>query len=179
MISRKEETPVIKSIFPKVPTTDQLIQDGLNLRPIFLGCDIIEDFETMNVKSNSSAMVYNDDYLPPIIMYQANFNYTHQLNFSTFKLSYNETETDAIVDNGFQMASFYNSSLYAVCLNCLILKREFDRIRYGILKIRVLSKKYLNFVKLVIRYTVGERIIWNNCMLVPTKEINGCIIYKF
>lgn len=134
VISRKEETPVIKSIFPKVPTTDQSIQDGLNLRPIFLGCDIIEDFETMNVKSNSSAMVYNDDYLPPIIMYQANFNYTHQLNFSTFKLSYNETETDAVVDNGFQMASFYNSSLYAVCLNCLILKREFDRIRYGILK---------------------------------------------
>ncbi|KAI5961707.1 SPO1 [Candida theae] len=133
--------PIIKSIFPKAPTTDELIEQGLNLRPIFLGCDIIEDFETIELndmkKSNGSggsggAVIY-EDYLPPIIMYQANSNYTHhQSNFSTFKLRYNESEIEAIMENGFQMASFYNSSLYAVCLNCLILKREFDRIRFGL-----------------------------------------------
>ncbi|CAD1813121.1 putative meiotic phospholipase SPO1 [Candida parapsilosis] len=132
--SESREGSVFKSIFPKVPTTEQLIGDGLNLRPIFLGCDIIEDFETMDVNATDDRALYNfddDGYLPPIIMYQANSNYTHQSNFSTFKLSYNETEVDAIVDNGFQMASFYNSSLYAVCLNCIILKREFDRTRFG------------------------------------------------
>ncbi|KAI5970293.1 SPO1 [Candida margitis] len=127
--------PMVKSIFPKVPTTEQLINQGLNLRPIFLGCDVIEDFETLNVSSNATTVVYDDDddddYLPPIIMYQANSNYSHQSNFSTFKLSYNETEVETIIDNGFQMASFYNSSLYAVCLNCIILKREFDRKQFG------------------------------------------------
>nr|WNV54343.1 hypothetical protein [Candida metapsilosis] len=159
------QSPIIKSIFPKVPTTDQLIEDGLNLRPIFLGCDVIEDFETVNLssgnntnRSNSDTVIYND-HLPPIIMYQANSNYTHQSNFSTFKLSYNETEIETILDNGFQMASFYNSSMYAVCLNCLMLKREFDRIRFGLVagtrNDGVYGGKFLNFVKFVTRYIAG------------------------
>ena len=39
--------PIIKSIFPKVPTPKQFITYGLNKYPIFLGCDIVEDYETL------------------------------------------------------------------------------------------------------------------------------------
>ncbi|CAK9441759.1 uncharacterized protein LODBEIA_P56270 [Lodderomyces beijingensis] len=123
----------LRSIFPKVPSQSEVMEQGLSVKPIFLGCDVLEDFDTLKFEKTAASAaphVYQDGYLPPLIMYMAHSNYSHQTNMSTFKLSYNETELNQMVENGFQMGSYYNSSLFATCLNCMILKREFDRVSH-------------------------------------------------
>ncbi|KAI5956425.1 SPO1 [Candida jiufengensis] len=112
-----------KSIFPKIPTPEEIMDQKYNEKPIFLGCDVEEDFDDFEAPGKTKLF----DYFPPIIMYQSNSNYIHNTNYSTFKLSYNDTEVKHILDNGFEIATFYNSSIFATCLNCFILKREFDR----------------------------------------------------
>ncbi|KAI5964297.1 SPO1 [Candida pseudojiufengensis] len=125
----KSPSGSIKSIFPRIPTSEEIITHRLNEKPIFLGCDVELDYEDLNTKNSK---IY--DYLPPLIMYQANSNYLYETNYSTFKLSYNEIEVNQMMENGFEIATFHNSSIYATCLNCFILKRDFDRIKYDIPK---------------------------------------------
>ncbi|RCK65731.1 putative meiotic phospholipase SPO1 [Candida viswanathii] len=114
-----------KSIFPKVPAPEQIILRDLNRYPLFLGCDIIEDYETLDV--TDTALVRHD-YLPPLIVYHANTNCGYASNTSTFQLSYNRSEVDGMVANGYNLATSMNSTAFAVCLGCAMLKREFDRI---------------------------------------------------
>lgn len=114
-----------KSIFPKVPTPEQILKHDLGKYPIFLGCDIVQDYETLNVVDTS---LLRRNYLPPIIIYHANNNYGYPSNTSTFQLSYNKTEVDGMISNGFNLATNMNSTAFAVCLSCAMLKREFDRI---------------------------------------------------
>lgn len=118
-------TECYKSIFPKVPTPEQMLGHDLSRHPLFLGCDIILDYETIDVVD--SGMIRRD-FLPPLIIYHANTNYGYPSNTSTFQLSYNKTEVDGMISNGFNLATSMNSTAFAVCLGCAMLKREFDRI---------------------------------------------------
>ncbi|KAL6451698.1 PLB2 Lysophospholipase 2 [Candida maltosa Xu316] len=121
---------IIKSIFPKVPTPEQIIQQELTKNPIFLGCDIIEDYETLEVVNPNQVRPIG--YLPPLIIYHANNEYSYASNTSTFQLSYNQTEVYGMINNGFNLATNNNSTIFSICMNCAILKREFDRISYGL-----------------------------------------------
>ncbi|EGW32080.1 uncharacterized protein SPAPADRAFT_55616 [Spathaspora passalidarum NRRL Y-27907] len=127
---------VAKSIFPKVPTPQEILRYGLSTRPVFLGCDLMRDYETVPTTSNNVSNITTKeillDYFPPVIVYTANSNYSYfGANSSTFQLSYTDYEVDSMINNGFNMASYLNSSLYPVCLNCIILKRQFDRRQYN------------------------------------------------
>ncbi|KAF4121916.1 lysophospholipase [Geosmithia morbida] len=99
--------------FPVVPGKDTFVNLGLNARPTFFGCD----------SSNTSVA-------SPLIVYIPNYPYVYNSNTSTFQTSYNETEQDAMVQNGWAVATQLNATRdeqWPVCVGCAILSRSFDR----------------------------------------------------
>jgi Lysophospholipase catalytic domain. len=130
----------MKYSFPFVPTPEQIERDHLNQKPLFLGCDIEKDYP--NVPANSSSISHFNSELPPLIVYNTNQNYSFNSNRSTFQLSYSKDEVDGMIQNGYNMATFMNSTIFGVCLNCAILKREFDRIEY------LINRNYLEPFKI-------------------------------
>ncbi|KAK6456813.1 acyl transferase/acyl hydrolase/lysophospholipase [Scheffersomyces xylosifermentans] len=135
----------VKYAFPKVPTREQMIAQHLNERPIFLGCDLYDDYPDMthngdfrnfttttNSSQNSTRPASDpffskNDFLPPLIVFYSNGNYGYNANTSTFQLSYTKEETAAMIANGYNVATYSNSAYYAVCFSCAVLKRAFDR----------------------------------------------------
>ncbi len=69
--------------FPAVPDKNTFFNLGLNLRPTFFGCDA----------SNMTGPA-------PLVVYMPNAPYVYNSNTSTFDLSYNDTERNAIILNG-------------------------------------------------------------------------------
>lgn len=99
--------------FPAVPDVNTFINLGLNRRPTFFGCDA----------SNLSSPA-------PLVVYLPNAPYVYQSNVSTFDLQYNDTERNAIVLNGYNLATQGNASIddkWPTCVGCAILSRSFDR----------------------------------------------------
>lgn len=99
--------------FPEVPDVDTFVNLGLNRRPTFFGCDAAD-------LSGS----------PPLIVYLPNAPYVYNSNVSTFDLSYNDTERNAIVLNGYNLATQGNGTInedWPTCVGCAILSRSFDR----------------------------------------------------
>lgn len=99
--------------FPAVPDENTFVNLGLNTRPTFFGCN----------SSNTSSMT-------PLIVYIPNSPYSYQSNVSTFDPSYNNTERDAIVMNGNDVATMGNASVDATwptCVGCAILSRSLER----------------------------------------------------
>lgn len=131
-----------KAIYPYVPSPQTIIDEKLNQRPVFLGCDIERDYpefplfgNTSNATKPFNSGTQNEtlkQYLPPIIVYNSNYNHSFDSNRSTFQLSYTSEEVLGMVENGYNLATFKNSTEYSVCLACAVLKRLFDRIMYGI-----------------------------------------------
>lgn len=124
---------IVKSIFPYVPSTTEFIESTLNEIPFFLGCDLYQDYPELvisNFESNLNKKSPKEklNYFPPLIVYTSNSNYSFPSNKSTFQLSYTKTEIDGMIENGFNLATFKNSTFYSICIRCAILKREFDRI---------------------------------------------------
>lgn len=102
--------------FPPVPDKDSFINLGLNSKPTFFGCD------ASNFSDPSS--------VPPLIVYLPNYPYVYAANVSTFQLSTSEDERDAIIENGWAVATMYNStreSDWSVCVACAVLARSFHR----------------------------------------------------
>jgi len=99
--------------FPAIPDQNTFVNLGLNTRPTFFGC-------------NSS----NTSTITPIIVYIPNTPYTYQSNVSTFDPSYNTSERDAIVMNGYEAATMGNGSVdttWPTCVGCAILSRSLER----------------------------------------------------
>ncbi|KAK5162775.1 Lysophospholipase 1 [Saxophila tyrrhenica] len=99
--------------FASVPDVDTFFNLGLNKRPTFFGCD------ASNLSSPS-----------PLIVYMPNAPYVYNSNVSTFDLDYNDTERNAIVLNGYNMATQGNGSIddqWPTCVGCAILSRSLDR----------------------------------------------------
>ena len=104
--------------FPAVPDTNTFVNLGLNTRPTFFGCN----------SSNTSSPT-------PLIVYIPNSPYTHQSNMSTFTFSYNTSERNLIVANGYNVATMGNGTANAtwpVCVGCAILQRSLERTRTAI-----------------------------------------------
>ncbi|XBW34740.1 hypothetical protein QEN19_000307 [Hanseniaspora menglaensis] len=103
--------------FPPVPSTEEIIAQGLNKKPVFFGC-----YETS---------VSDLAFTPPIVAYIANADYSYQSNTSTFKLKYSQEERINMIENGIQAITrngLKDDSNYANCVACAIVKRSQDRL---------------------------------------------------
>lgn len=96
--------------FPSVPDENTFINLGLNTRPTFFGCN----------SSNTTGPT-------PLIVYLPNFPFVTLSNVSTFDPQYNNTQRDAIILNGYDVATQGNSTSWATCVGCAVLSRSFER----------------------------------------------------
>lgn len=99
--------------FPAIPGKQTFINLGLNTRPTFFGCNA----------SNTSEP-------SPLIVYIPNYPYVFNSNISTFQLTTNESERDAMVENGWAVATQLNATRdtdWPICVGCAMLARSFDR----------------------------------------------------
>ena len=101
------------TVFPSIPDQNTFVNLGLNTRPTFFGCD------SSNLTKAS-----------PLIVYIPNSPYVYYSNVSTFDPSYNNTERNAIVENGYNVATMANGTRDAqwpTCVGCAILSRSMER----------------------------------------------------
>ena len=99
--------------FPVIPDTNTFINLGLNNKPTFFGCNISE-------LSGPT----------PLIIYMPNAPYVYNSNVSTYTMSYNDTERNAIIMNGYNGATQGNGTLdsqWSTCVGCAILSRSLGR----------------------------------------------------
>ncbi len=99
--------------FPYIPDQNTFVNLGLNTRPTFFGCD----------SSNTTSMT-------PLVVYLPNSPYVYNSNVSTFDPEYNNTERNAIVNNGYNVATMGNGTADAqwpACVGCAILSRSLER----------------------------------------------------
>lgn len=99
--------------FPYVPGTDTFVNLGLNQKPTFFGCDAhnLTDLE----------------YIPPLVIYLPNKQYSFPSNQSAFKLSYTEEQRRAMISNGFEIATrnnFTDDPDFLGCIGCAIIRRK-------------------------------------------------------
>ncbi|KAF3143468.1 Lysophospholipase 1 [Orbilia oligospora] len=100
--------------FPAIPDQNTFVNLGLNTRPTFFGCDA----------SNFT------DVVPPLLVYIPNHPFIYNSNVSTFTMSYNISERNAIIQNGYLVATRGNSTLDAnwpQCVGCAIMSRTWAR----------------------------------------------------
>jgi len=101
------------TVFPSIPDTQTFVNLGLNNRPTFFGCD------ANNMTGES-----------PLIVYLPNAPYAYNSNVSTFDPSYNDTERNAIIENGYDVVTMGNGTLdkqWPACVGCAILSRSLAR----------------------------------------------------
>ncbi|OBA20086.1 FabD/lysophospholipase-like protein [Metschnikowia bicuspidata var. bicuspidata NRRL YB-4993] len=140
-------------IFPKVPTQKAFVNENLGSHPIFLGCDVSRDFpivdqfltanlssnaddhenglsnETFRLQENPRAQQEFEiweNYLPPLIIYFGNYNHSYASNTSTFRSIYSDSEVNAMIENGYNVATHNNDTEYIYCVKCALMKRRMD-----------------------------------------------------
>lgn len=99
--------------FPAVPGRNSFVNLGLNTRPTFFGCNASNTTEPS-----------------PLVVYIPNYPYLYPSNISTFQMTVNDSERDAIVQNGYAVATQLNASRdpdWPVCVGCAMLQRSFNR----------------------------------------------------
>jgi lysophospholipase len=99
--------------FPSIPDQNTFVNLGLNNRPTFFGCNA----------SNITGPA-------PLIIYIPNAPYVALSNVSTFNPAYNDTQRNAIIQNGYEVATLANGTLDAqwpACMACAVLSRSFTR----------------------------------------------------
>ncbi|OLN86808.1 Lysophospholipase [Colletotrichum chlorophyti] len=106
------------TIFPAVPDANTFINLGLNRRPTFFGCDA------------SNFTLSSGQSVPPLVVYLPNAPYVAHSNVSTFDPSYELSQRDAIIQNGYDSATQGNATLDAEwprCVACAVLSRSMNR----------------------------------------------------
>lgn len=108
------------TLFPAVPDTQTFINLGLNTRPTFFGCD-----STNFTRTNGAS-------IPPLVVYLPNYPYVTYSNQPTISPTTNNTYRDAMIANGYEVATMANGTLagyenWSQCVGCAILSRSFDR----------------------------------------------------
>lgn len=99
--------------FPVIPGKSTFFNLGLNTKPVFFGCD------SSNVTEAH-----------PLIVYIPNYPYIYNSSTSTYRMTYNESERDAMIQNGWAVATQLNSTRdeeWPVCVGCAMLHRSFER----------------------------------------------------
>lgn len=113
------------TIFPYVPDVNTFRNLNLTARPTFFGCDA-KNLTSLLGNNTNQSLVYDS----PLIVYTANRPFTYWTNTSTFKLSYEDSERNGIIKNGFEVASRMNLTVDAdwrSCVACAIIRREQER----------------------------------------------------
>ncbi|KAL7931272.1 lysophospholipase catalytic domain-containing protein [Trichoderma chlorosporum] len=103
--------------FPYVPGKNTFLNLGFNTKPVFFGCN------STNVTAGSPS---------PLIVYLPNYPYQFQSNVSTFQMSTQLDERNAIVTNGWDVVTQGNSTRdpnWPVCVGCAMLSRSFERTK--------------------------------------------------
>jgi len=103
--------------FPYITSTSDVVAQGINKRPSFLGCSV-------DTFANTTRPIQ------PVIVYIPNSEYTFLSNTSTFKLSYSNSDRDAMIRNGFNAATQNNGtsdSNWKSCVACAIILRSQQR----------------------------------------------------
>lgn len=103
--------------FPSIPSQQTFINLGLNNQPAFFGC-------------NASNYTAPGQTPGPIIVYLPNSPYVYDSNLTTFDPKYNASQRDAVIQNGYDVATRGNGTVdsnWPVCVGCAILSRSLDR----------------------------------------------------
>ncbi|KAM0417481.1 hypothetical protein ACHAPT_012545 [Fusarium lateritium] len=103
------------TLFPPVPSAETFINNRLNQRPTFFGCDA------------NNFTLSKGQVVPPLVVYLPNAPYTTMSNVSTFDPSYTLEERDRIIRNGFNSATQGNGTIdkeWPVCVACAVLSRS-------------------------------------------------------
>ncbi|KAF2398641.1 lysophospholipase [Trichodelitschia bisporula] len=106
--------------FPSIPDQATFVNLGLNSRPTFFGC-------------NSS----NNTGPTPLLVYLPNTPYSYMSNVSTFDPKYNISERNAMIENGYNVASMGNGTVddqWPTCLACAMLSRSLERTKTAVPK---------------------------------------------
>jgi lysophospholipase len=104
--------------FPAIPDQNTIVNLGLNTHPTFFGCNASNMTDGLNV---------------PLIVYIPNSPYVAFSNVSTFQLTTNNTFRDAIILNGYNVATMANGTLndesasWPACVGCAIISRSLER----------------------------------------------------
>ncbi|GAB7337946.1 hypothetical protein MBLNU457_4326t1 [Dothideomycetes sp. NU457] len=101
------------TVFPSIPDQQTFVNLGLNNRPTFFGCD------ANNMTGQS-----------PLIVYLPNAPYSYLSNVSTFDPAYNDSQRNAIINNGYNVATMGNGTedeRWPTCVGCAILSRSLGR----------------------------------------------------
>ncbi|CCH59338.1 hypothetical protein TBLA_0B05030 [Henningerozyma blattae CBS 6284] len=99
--------------FPYVPSVADFVAQGLNKRPTFFGCD--------------STNLTDLRYIPPLIVYIPNSDYSYESNTSTWQLTYNTSERLSMISNGFESMTrnnFTDDPEFLSCVGCAIIRRK-------------------------------------------------------
>ncbi|ANB11836.1 Plb1p [Sugiyamaella lignohabitans] len=113
------------TIFPYVPDTNTFINNGYTKRPTFFGCNATNLTSLFNDSQSTQ-----DHFVPPLIIYIANFAHSYFSNTSTFKMSYETDEVAGMIENGYNVVTQQNGTIdsdWPACVGCAIIKRELDR----------------------------------------------------
>ncbi|CAK9440010.1 uncharacterized protein LODBEIA_P41100 [Lodderomyces beijingensis] len=109
--------------FPYVPDEATFLNLNLTARPTFFGCDA----------KNLSSLTSNI-YDVPLVVYVANRPFSYWSNTSTFKLEYSQSERQAMITNGFELATRLNGTVdpeWPACVGCAIIRREQERLGHA------------------------------------------------
>jgi lysophospholipase len=101
------------TVFPAIPDVNTFTNLGLNSQPTFFGCD------AKNISGPS-----------PLLVYIPNHPYTFYTNISTGTTTLKNKERNAIIRNGYHVATMGNGTVepeWPACVGCAILSRSFDR----------------------------------------------------
>lgn len=99
--------------FPSIPDQNTFVNLGLNNKPTFFGCD------SHNISGSA-----------PLIVYLPNSPYMSFSNVSTFNLSYESTDRNKYIQNGYEVATMANGTRdknWPACVGCAVLSRSFER----------------------------------------------------
>ena len=99
--------------FPYVPGLEAFVDLGLNKRPTFFGCD--------------AANLTDLAYVPPLVVYLPNAEYTYPGNVSTFQQSFNVSERRDLIRNSFEAATMGNMTYdkeFQGCVACAVMRRK-------------------------------------------------------
>ncbi|KAM9932939.1 hypothetical protein OXX80_007446 [Metschnikowia pulcherrima] len=113
------------TIFPHVPDSATFRNLNMTARPAFFGCSA-KNLTSLLPKGADEAEVYNS----PVIVYTANRPFSFYSNASTLKLTWENEQKLAMIQNGFETASRLNLTLdenWKSCVACAIIRREQER----------------------------------------------------
>ena len=102
-----------RTVFPSIPDQNTFVNLGLNTHPTFFGCD-----------------PKNLTGISPLVVYIPNSPYVYFSNVSTFDPTYNDTERNSIVENGYYVATRANGTAdnqWPTCVGCAIISRSLNR----------------------------------------------------